>query len=198
MFSPPAMEHTAVSVIRAEGGTLRLDIRNDASHLKSTADSEYPQITPEFNTDLNFYLLRWIEYGELMASAVECVWPETGDPHPFDRDILLNDASMLTTLVGYADQQPVGFLQMSAEPGWIALLCTHPGCRNVGLGTQLIGQAILSVRQKGGRFLRIALAKGNPHRLFFLKHGFLPVGELADGREVLEKDISLSDTFLSE
>lgn len=146
MFSPPpAMEHTAVSVIRAEGGTLRLDIRNDASHLKSTADSEYPQITPEFNTDLSFYLLRWIEYGELMASAVECVWPETGDPHPFDRDILLNDASMLTTLVGYADQQPVGFL-------------------------------------------RIALAKGNPHRLFFLKHGFLPVGELADGREVLEKD----------
>lgn len=196
----PAVGNTEIAVLETEDGALRLAAQGDVGHLE---DPEYqahepPRETPDFNTDMSFYLLRWIEYGELMAQAVECIWQETGDERPFNRDVLLNDAAILSTTVGYAEQAPAGFLQMGAETGWITLLCTHPGCRRAGLGTQLLGQAVEITREKGGQLLHIALPKRNLHRQFFLNRGFSAMGELQDGREVLEKNIALSAEFLSE
>lgn len=196
----PAEETAAISVIEAENGVLRVASRGETGHLRDEDDQarEKPRIEPDFDTSMYFQRLRWIEYGESMAEAVECVWQEAGEDRAFNRDILLEDAAMLATIIGYVQQEPAGFLQLGVEPGWITLLCTHPGCRNVGLGAQLLGQAVLAARAKGCDFLHIALPEKNQHRQFFLDYGFVPVGETREGREILEKDISFAPEFLSE
>ena len=196
----PVGENTAVSVIEAEGRALRLVSQNDAGHLESDAayqSQEMPRTQPDFNPEMCFYLLRWVEYGEIMAEAVECVWQEAGEERPFNKETLLDDAGRLQTLVGYVEQTPAAFLQMGAMPGWITLLCTHPGCRRAGLGTQLVGQAAMDARAKGADCLRIALPQKNPYVQFFLDCGFEEAGELPDGRRLLEKDLRLNPELLN-
>lgn len=194
----PVCENTAVSVIEADADALRLVSWNDADHLKTDAtyqsrEKEYRN--PEFDPNMCFYLLRWVEYGEIMAEAVECVWQEAGEERPFNKEILLDDAGRLQTLVGYVEQTPVAFLQMGAMPGWITLLCVHPGCRKSGLGVQLIGQAAMDARAKGADVLRIALPQKNPYRQFFIDYGFADVGEMPDGRCLMEKDLRFDPKF---
>lgn len=187
----PMEEDTTVSVIEAEDGILHLTTRDNISHLQDLK-------TPDFDTDMYFHPLPWLEYGEIMAEAVECVWQEAGEDRPFNKNILLEDAAMLSTIVGFVEHEPAGFLQLGMEPGLITLLCTHPGCRKAGLGVQLIGQAVMATRAKGGDHLRIALPKKNPYRQFFLDYGFATVGETQKGRDILEKDISFNLEFMSE
>ena len=130
-----------------------------------------------------------MEYGAGMADAVECVWEEAGEDRPFDKDILLLDASFRTTIVGFLRYEPAGYLQLGMQPGRISLICAHPGCRRAGLGTQLIGQAIMLARASGCPSLSVSLSLSNPHREFFIANGFTPEGEQQEGREILVKDI---------
>lgn len=185
---------TAVSLLEWDGAHLRLLSRSDTSHLSHDL-SEPPASAasqPELNTDMYFQRLRWVEYGAFLTQAVECVWDESGEDRPFDPDRLLEDAAILPTTIGFVEYDPAGILQMSnLEPERITLLCTHPGCRRAGLGTQLVGQAVLSARASGEPLISVALPPSNPHRDFFLKLGFVPAGKTESGRELLEKDIRI-------
>lgn len=194
----PMVKNTAVSIIEAEAGLLRLVTENDISHLgdKDCQAYEKPYETLDFDTDMYFQPLPWVEYGEIMAEAIKCVWQEAGEDRPFNKHVLLEDAAMLQTIIGFVEQEPAGFLQFGMEPGSITLLCTHPGCRRAGLGVQLIGQAVMAARAKGGDYLRIALPKQNPYRKFFLNYGFILAGENEKGRDILEKNIGLDSEFL--
>jgi GNAT superfamily N-acetyltransferase len=136
-----------------------------------------------------FHPLPWLEYGEAMAEAVECVWQEAGEDRQFDKNILLEDAAVLPTIIGFVEYEPAGFLQFGMEPGRIALLCTHPGCRQAGLGAQLIGQAVIAARANGADRLYIALPEKNPYRQFFRDNGFTSAGQTQGGREIFEKHI---------
>lgn len=189
----PGGGHTAVTVLEADGDALRIVRRDDASHLR---DAQYqalerPLEAHDFDADMYLQPLHWVEYGDVMAQAVACVWDESGETRPFDRDKLLADAAMLPTTIGYVEYEPAGFLQLGLEPGWITLLCTHPGCRRAGLGTQLVGQAVIAARERGADALHIAPPPGCPHRDFFLHLGFRPAGRTEEGRELLEKDVRL-------
>ncbi|MDR2356188.1 MAG: histidine phosphatase family protein [Clostridiales Family XIII bacterium] len=187
----PCENNTAVSVINAEGGALRPAILYDDGHLRDAdfMSREKPYVKPDFDTDLYFHALPWVEYGGIMADAVECVWRDAGEDRPFDRNVLLNDAALLPTTVGFVGHEPAAFLQMGLEPGRITLLCTHPGCRKAGLGVQLIGRAAMLAGAAGADRLRIALPKKNPHRKFFLDYGFVFAEENEEGRDILEKDL---------
>ena len=58
------------------------------------------------------------------------------EDRPFDKYTLLQNASFMPTTIAFVEYDPAGFLQMGMEPGLITLLCTHPGCRQVGLGVR--------------------------------------------------------------
>lgn len=190
----PLRENTAVTLLEWENATAQICFSDDAAHLREREYlSTYPAPTPPpFDPRVYFSLLRFVEYGEMMADAMETLWEETGDERPYDRSVLLDDASRLMTLMGYVEYSPAAFLQYGAVTGWITLLCVAPFCRNAGVGAQLIGQAVMDTRAKGGEYLYIPLAKKNPHRDFFERQGFFPAEELPDGRDIFVKDIRLT------
>lgn len=185
----PVGRNGSIAHIRAEGGALRLVSRDGTDHLPA----EPPKTAPDFDADMYLHRLRWVEYGPIMADAVSCVWEESGEDRPFDRERLLSDAAMFPTTVGYVEHDPAAFLQVGMDPSWITLICVHPGCRRAGLGAQLLGQAVLTARAKGEDYLYIALPPENPYRAFFLHHGFVPADETPEGREILEKSIFLPE-----
>jgi probable phosphoglycerate mutase len=185
---PMQTTNAAVSLIEAEGDSIRLASRDDLSHLAD--ESCRNRERPDFDTDMYFHDLPWLEYGAAFAESVEAVWQDSGEEEAFDRQRQLEMAALLPTTVGFVNYEPAGFLQMGMEPGLITLLCTHPGCRGAGLGAQLIGQAVEAVRAQGAESLRIALPKKNPYRDFFSEHGFVSVGETDEYRLLLEKKIT--------
>ncbi len=192
----PTGDNTAVSLLEAEGDTLRVVFRDDNSHLK----------TPEFLTGekvrkranglepgLWFQPLRLPEQAGFLR---ELLSPEWGAA--FDADRLLADTARRETLVGYLEEEPVGVVQFGPEPGWISLLCIREDCRKRGFGAQLIGQAVQHTRPLGGGRLMTALAEGSAAHSFFADYGFQPAGTLEDGRTCLEKDIRFLPEFLGE
>ncbi len=187
-------EPASVSVLAWDGESCHILLQDDTSHLGTKDDlaKEKVHARPDFDSNLCFFHLRYVEYGEMMADSLESVWDELSDPRPFNRDILLDDAGRLQTVVGHVEQTPAAFLQYGVTPGWVSLLCVAPACRNAGLGTQLLGQAILHTRSMGGDTLYIPISKKNQYRAFFLHRGFSAVDELDDGRELLAKDIRFS------
>ena len=191
----PLPQNAAVSMIRADGNALHLVEQSDADLL---GVNKLQRQVPDFDTDMYFYPLPWLTYNDTMADAVQCVWQEAGEDRMFDKNILLNDASMRTTIIGFVEHEPAGFLQMGMDPGRISLLCTHPGCRNLGLGAQLIGQAVMLARSKGEASICITLPKKNPYRSFFLNHGFVSTGKTPEGRELLEKDIRFEPEAINQ
>ena len=194
----PHGDNTAVSMLEAEGGTLRVVFRDDNSHLQ----------TPEFLTGekvhkranalepgLWFRPLALEEQADWFAELVSSAWQ---DARPFDREKLLADAGRRTTLTGYLDEEPVGLVQVGPEPGWISLACIREDCRKRGFGVQLIGQAVLLARQAGGEKLSVLLGPDSGARDFFADYGFNPAETLEDGRTVFEKNIAFIPEFLGE
>ncbi|MCD7815888.1 MAG: GNAT family N-acetyltransferase, partial [Bacteroides sp.] len=192
-------ENTAVSVLLWDGESRRGTLKDDTAHLamEEYQAGETAYVNPGFDPDMVFFHLRFVEYGEMMADSIGSIWDELSDPRSFNRDILLEDAGRMETVVGHVERVPAAFLQYGVTPGWISLLCVAPACRNAGLGTQFLGQAVLHTRAMGGDALYLPLAKGNPHRPFFLGRGFQAVEELEDGRELLARDIRLGTDFCS-
>lgn len=190
---PSAGLHTGICILEAHEDKLCLKCTDDVSHLmcQEYQCQEKAFVKPYFDTDLYCQYLRWVEYGSVFVDAVRCIWEESGEERPFQEECLLEDAVNLPTIIGYAEQTPVGFLQMSNVPGWMTLLLVRPDCRNAGLGTQLVGLAVMDARSKGCERLRIALPVKNPHKRFFRELGFWPVECTPDNREIYEKDIRL-------
>lgn len=147
----PPEQYTAVSVLSMEGGELCLLSEQNTEHLSSPEylAQERPRREFGFDTDLYIQQMHWVEYSSIMAQAVEYVREESGEDRPFDSNRLIGDAAMFPATIAYAEYEPAGFLQVGLDPSWITLICTHPGCRGAGLGTQLVGQAVLSAREKG-------------------------------------------------
>ena len=201
MAQTPVGDNTAVSVLEAEGDTLRVIARDDNSHL----------LTPEFlagekvrrranglEPGLYFKPLRMEEQAELLTEMVSAAWKEGAREVPFDKERLLADAAARSTLVGYLREEPVGLVQFGPENGWISLACIREDCRKKGFGGQLIGQAVQYTRARGGERLYVSLPENSPAAQFFGDYGFAPAADAEDGRAVLEKDIGFDPEILGK
>ena len=188
----PVPSPCTVAVLQADGGNLQTVSVTDGQDLLSSIDpaSVRQRTVPDFDTDACCYLLREIEYGDTFVEAIQSVWEESGENRHFDRNTLINDASRKTTYIGFVEQTPACFLQTGPLPGWITLLVVHPGCRNLGVGAQMIGLAAMNARNSGSDSLSILLPPDNPHRSFFEHHGFMSEGFTDDGRELMTKHLS--------
>lgn len=196
----PVGDNTAVSLLEAEGETLRVVFRDDNSHLQTPAFLAGEHVRKRASgvePGLWFEPLRLEEQAGLFTALAEEAWREAGMASAFDRERLLADASARPTLVGYLDREPVGLIQLGPETGWISLACIRADCRKRGFGTQLIGQAVQHTRARGGERLSAAAAGGGAER-FFLDQGFAPAGTAEDGRAVLEKNIAYDPQFLEK
>ena len=194
----PHGDNTAVSMLEAEGGTLRVVFRDDNSHLQTPEFLAGEKVRKRANAlepGLWFRPLALEEQADWFAELVSSVWQ---DARPFDREKLLADAERRTTLTGYLGEEPVGLVQIGPEPGWISLACIREDCRKRGFGVQLIGQAVLLARQAGGEKLSVLLGPDSGARDFFADYGFGPVGDSTDGRTVFEKNIAFIPEFLGE
>ena len=194
----PHGDNTAVSMLEAEGGTLRVVFRDDNSHLQTPEFLAGEKVRKRANAlepGLWFRPLELEEQADWFAGLVSSVWRDT---RPFDREKLLADAERRTTLTGYLGEEPVGLVQVGPEPGWISLACIREDCRKRGFGVQLIGQAVLLARQAGGEKLSVLLGQDSGARDFFADYGFGPVGDSTDGRTVFEKNIAFIPEFLGE
>lgn len=194
----PHGDNTAVSMLEAEDGTLRVVFRDDNSHLQTPEFLAGEKVRKRANAlepGLWFRPLDLEEQADWFAELASSVWRDT---RPFDREKLLADAARRTTLTGYLGEEPVGLVQVGPEPGWISLACIREDCRKRGFGVQLIGQAVLLARKAGGEKLTVLLGVDSVARDFFTDYGFAPAGILKDGRMVFEKNIAFIPEFLGE
>ena len=156
----PHGDNTAVSMLEAEGGTLRVVFRDDNSHLQTPeflAGEKVRKRSVALEPGLWFQPLRLPEQSGFLRELLSPEWGAAFDP-----DRLLTDAARRETLVGYLEEEPVGVVQLGPEPGWISLLCIREDCRKRGFGAQMIGQAVQHTRPLGGGQLMAALAEETP------------------------------------
>lgn len=195
----PHGDNTAVSLLEAENGKLRVVFRDDNSHLQTPEFLAGEKVRKRANAlepGLWFQPLRPEEQAGWFTDMVSAAWRETGNIHPFDREKLLADAARRTTLVGYLNETPVGLVQVGPEPGWISLACIQPEHRKQGFGVQLIGQAVQLARSRGREELSVALGQDSAAQAFFADYGFRPAGTAEDGRVILVKNIAFDPAFL--
>ncbi len=181
----PTGDNTAVSLLEWDGERLRVVFANDNSHLKTPeylAGEKPTRAKRAFALEpgLWFRPLEGPEAQERLSAA----WAEAGGPVP---------AASLT-LEGLLDEEPVGLLHMAPETGRIHLAYIRPDCRRRGLGVQLMGQAVLRTRERGGDTLSAVLAPGHPGEAYLRDCGFDPRGEEA-GLTLWQKSIGFDPTI---
>jgi probable phosphoglycerate mutase len=193
----PTGDNTAVSLLEAEGGDLRVVFRDDNSHLQTPEFLAGEKVRKRANglePGLWFAPLDLPEQNDLLTELVSAAW---SGPVPFDRARLLADAAQRQTLIGHRWEEPIGVVQLGPEAGWLSLVCIREDCRKRGFGVQLIGQAVLWARSQGAGFLRISLPVNAPAQPFFTDCGFVPT-DIANGGTIWVKDIRFDPEILGE
>lgn len=195
----PTGENTAVSCLAWKDGALQVLFRDDTAHLKTEeflAGEKGFKRAHALEPGLWFRPLETAEERAFFVSLAERLWAQSGEKRPFSRETLLSGLAGRTTLIGYLREKAVGAVQLDAETGWISLALIQEDCRKQGFGVQLVGQAVQHTRRCGGTALRVALWADSAAVRFFADCGFVPREMTADGRQVLEKDISFDPEFL--
>ena len=199
LSATPVGGNTAVSLVEAENGQMRVVFRDDTSHLQ-TAEylaGETPRKRDSaLEPGLYFEPLRLPEQADFFTACVSSVWEESGAAEAFDAARLLADAARRPTLVGYLKGRPVGLVQMGPENGWISLACVGPEYRSRGFGVQLLGQAVQYTREREGNALRLVLDGAGAAGSFFRSFGFREEGPAEGGKTVLVKNIGYDPEYL--
>ncbi|MBQ9492371.1 MAG: GNAT family N-acetyltransferase [Oscillibacter sp.] len=184
--SVPHGDNTAVSLLEYDNGAFRLLFRDDNRHLQTEAYLQQETSGKRKNaleTGLRFRELPPDDplSAELGAEAFDSVG------RPFRRERYVSDAETRTTLAAYLGERTAGLAQIGPEPGQISILYLRDAYRRKGMGVQLIGQAVIRARARGGTHVRTAAP---PERApFFRACGFAPIGPAENGYTLWEKDI---------
>ena len=196
-------DNTAVSLLEAEDGHIKVVFRDDNSHVKNIstfAGQTWWKRPNGIEPGLAFSDLDLTSQGEFLHRCGCDIWKLTSMPGDFDGDVLLREASERPCLIASLEGTPVGCLELNPEKeadqnhGWISFYYMTPEYRCQGYGIQLLGQAVKFYRPLQRHTLRIALSpQAQQAYRFFTRYGFQSTGSTEDGRDILEKDIRLLD-----
>lgn len=195
----PHGDNTAVSLLEADGGKLRVIFRDDNAHLHSGLSTFAAQTwwkrPNALEPGLCFSPLSMPEQADFLRACVSDAWSDSGDSRLLDADLLVREASARPTLAAELEGRRVGILQMNPDKeadagrGWLSLYCMERDARSHGYGIQLLGQAVLYYRARGREKVCLRLPQNGPARRFFQNCGFSPAETSPDGRVVWTKDI---------
>ncbi len=191
----PTGDNTAVSLLEAENGTLRIVFQNDNQHLQTPeylAEEKVQKRSTALEPGLWFTPMSLPEHAGLLQEAVKAA---RGDA---DADALTSSVEGCTVITGYLNEKPVGVLQLGPEPGYIALAYIRADCRKRGFGVQLIGQAVQHARARDGERLCAALPPQSGAETFFRDCGFRPTEKTAGGKILFIKDIGFDPEILGK
>ena len=179
----PTGDNTAVSLLEWDGEALRVVFMNDNRHLKT------PEYLAEETSVRRAFALEpglWFRPLECPEERLVAAWAGAGESGPVPAASL--------TLEGLLGEEPAGLLHMAPETGRICLAYIRPDCRRRGLGVQLLGQAVLHTRARGGEELSAAPLPGGPGEAYLRDCGFTS-GEEAEGRTLWRKFIGFDPSI---
>ena len=217
LFFPPGTggpghcDNTGVSLLEYEDGVYRPVYLNDNSHLPeelSTFARQQWWREGGKQADHNLWF-RPLDAGE--AWYIGCrqeAWESIyGSPLGFAGRAYYQDA--LHTTAGWKDalcqarlgRKPAGIVQLAPEKGaeeqvgHISFLYLLPEYRGLGLGVQLLGQAVSVYRKLGRNRIRLHVSQQNRRAMaFYQKYGFRTVGTCPGSRGdllVMEWDVDV-------
>jgi probable phosphoglycerate mutase len=185
----PYGDNTAVSLLEAQGDTLRVVWRDDSSHLAAENLSTFARQS-------------WWQAKNTPAAA-ERYAPLSPDDQ-FYRDCLRRAAEengiapieAAGQLIGiWSGEEPIGVVRLdtgktTAQVGWIGFYYLIPAYRGCNFGIPPLGQAVLAYRAAGCDRLRMQCRAGEEQAAaFFMHFGFSPIGD----EGVLEKYIGFEE-----
>jgi len=189
IWSVPHGDNTAAAELTvAEGGEISLLRYNDNSHLPDSlsAFAREDWWKKEETTDgRDLYFLPMdvssVEGGRTYLRRYRETWIASHGTDLGFSDIYLTKArhsaasDPMTVLEVYAGDKPCGMLELSPAKGeaegagHITLLFLEREYRNIGLGVQLLGQAVSYYRKLGRKFLRLHVSDANISAIKFYK-----------------------------
>ena len=205
-------ENTAVTKLEWDGERFHVVFEGDASHLPpelaTLGRQAWWRKEGVHREDVNLWYrpLDWPGERELYLEARREAWHSThGADVPFDGEGFLRDAALHLSRTPWgvtaamAGDRLAGLLQLDPEryqedkAGYIPFCYLTPRSRGLGLGVQLIGQAVSFYRPLGRDKLRLRCAPYNSRaQRFYAKYGFRKIGEEGGSRvplDILEKYI---------
>lgn len=206
----PHGDNTAVSKLLFRGERVEIEFRNNASHLRDLP-APMRRITGDIQrNNLWFRPLDLKREAEFYREARREAWQtihrvmDGFNAEGFLQAARANGAyDSKSVLAVMREEERVGILQMDLQRdaqagiGHIPFFYLTPPARMMGLGVQLLGQAVSTCRPLGFSRLRLRCAPENGRaRRFYERYGFRQVGEEPGGSgtlDVLEKDITHSD-----
>jgi len=212
-------QNTSVSLLYVEDdGAIRAQYRYDASHLAALPDKYvraerpvawHPDVKPigAFGYDLWYQPADFSAHSALIRRFGEDAWRTIYHNTRFDAGNFVGNAKDLmdtdpeSVFLVMHGEKIVGLLMLDSrqqdEPGvgHISFLYLIEPYRHMGLGLQLIGQAVQCYRKKGRSVLRLNVAKSNKAAIaLYTKAGFVQVRSLRkslSGQFVMKKEIAL-------
>ena len=208
----PHGDNTAVTLLEAEGGALRVVYANDASHLPEELSTFARQSwwkkpgTVDLN-NVRFQRLDPKKHPRVYTSFYEKTWRDVhGSLDGFQPSVYLDAAvrhvracpDALVTILR-PDGEMVGVTELDTARGaaegcgWICLCYVEPECRRMQIGAQLIGHAVSVFRRMERRAVRLSVFEGNEGAIrFYEEFGFRAVGEtegVSSRLLVMEKEL---------
>lgn len=116
----PHGDNTAVSLLEASHGVLRVIWRDDNAHLQTPeflAGEKVRRRATALEPGLWFVPLDLQAHGAFFEACAAEAWEDAGEKCPFSAQQLLGGVTRRTTLVGFRDEEPVGLVQMGPAPG---------------------------------------------------------------------------------
>lgn len=188
----PYCDNTAITVLEAGDGTVRLRSLNDNTHLPPefsafSTDEWWKNEDAQDGRDLYFLPLdvQSAEGGEEYLRCYREAWIASHGTDIGFSPVYLQKARSTASVTPEAvlqvfrEEAPCGIVEFSPHAGaaegygHITLLYLDRNCRGRGLGIQLIGEAVSFYRRLGRTELRLRVAESNENALrFYRRHGF--------------------------
>lgn len=203
----PTSDNTAVSLLEIAGDEVHVVFQDDNSHLsEEISTAAQSRKWREAHKDLGNTPSLWFKpmdlekEGEVYFEARREAWMTIhGSMKKFHGEGFLQVARQnsaydpRSVVRAYLYDKPAGLLQMDFErdadqkAGWIPFYYMEPEFRSMGLGVQMMGQAVSSFRELGRDKIRLRCA---PHNViaqkFYYSEGFRKIGEEPGGRAMLD------------